>query len=83
MALFNFRCNDCKKTISLFHRNKSKTAVCKCGSKELIREATGASSQVLETIDNGLMARKIERAPDIEETMKKRTQEDLKRKFEL
>ena len=38
---------------------------CKCGA-EATREAQGGSSMVMETLDNGVMSKKLERLADAE-----------------
>jgi putative FmdB family regulatory protein len=83
MPVFYYKCSQCEENTTLFHKKDDKSVCKKCGSNKLERNATGASSQVLETLDNGLMARKVERAPDIEKIMKERSSIDIKRKFEL
>lgn len=45
----------------------------------MMREPEGPSSNITEVLDNGMMARKVERPADAERLYKERAKEDLQR----
>lgn len=73
MPIYNFACSDCfKKERKLLQPTETKGQTCKECSGELVREAKAPSTQVMETIDNGLMPRKVERLKDTVELFRDR-----------
>lgn len=81
MPLFNFKCDSCgsKNRIIL---NKYSAQMCeKCGS-EMRRIPKPPSSRVTEVLDNGFMAKSIERLADIERVSKEESLADLRKKKE-
>lgn len=73
MAYFFYKCDECGKfRVSLDKREK--TFKCpKCGRDSLPLLLGGATSRITEVIDNGLMARSVERLHNIEEIMEQRS----------
>ncbi len=68
MPLYQFICSACaEQTRKILDAGKQKEKhACKCGG-ELLRDASAPSTQTMETLDNGLMVRRIERLKDAEE----------------
>lgn len=65
-------CGEIKRLLTV--KASKKPQVCKeCGS-DLTRAAKGASSKIVETLDNGIMARKVERLADAERIFKERSE---------
>ena len=73
MPVFNYRCESCGIGVRTMSRSSSTHK--ECGGK-LVREPQGASSQKMDTIDNGLMAKKVERLTDVEELAHERAVND-------
>ena len=79
MALYYFICNICGKQHKKLSTSSEVVVLC-CGQKT-VRDPQGVSSRSIETIDNGLMTRKVERLTDItrfreERSINKRKDED-------
>lgn len=69
MALYYFRCTKCSTELKRIMEPEQLDGVhswpkCKCGSA-LERTPRGPSTSVMETIDNGWQARKIERPANV------------------
>ena len=65
MPLFYYKCATCA-TVTRKILDKSLPEVdCACGGK-MTRDAKGGSSQVMETLDNGIMAKSVTRLADAE-----------------
>lgn len=73
MPIFDFVCDKCNSPIRTMNRTLKEHK--DCGGK-LVRKAEGASSQQYDTIDNGLMSRKLERLTNVEELAYERTKDD-------
>ena len=72
MARFSYRCEDHGVfTVSLEKREK-RHACPQCG-KESLAIIKSASISIMESLDNGAMARKVERLHNIEEIMEDRS----------
>jgi hypothetical protein len=52
--------------------------VCKCGGN--YKSETNPQATVYETLDNGIMPRKVERIKDVEEMVKQRSKDSLTKK---
>jgi len=68
MPLIHLTCKKCKKNRPrIFHKmpNYKTWGFCDCGG-ELVRSATGPTSQVIESLDNGVQQRAVERYADAE-----------------
>lgn len=82
MPLYSYYCPVCKRYQSkVLSPEEAKGDVpCRtegCAGK-LTRKAKGPSSNVKEVRDNGAMVRQVEVYPDIQEIMKKRSDDDTK-----
>ena len=77
MPLINYNCS-CGKVFKKYFKSAKEALItidCECGSKA--RKGLGAvSSSHLITIDNGLMAKKVEISPDINEINDERARKD-------
>lgn len=76
MPLYNFKCPKCgkaKRKICSAEQSKDPIACSDC-STTLERAPSGATSQVKERLDNGLMPRAVERLADAERLFKERAQ---------
>lgn len=72
MPLYNFRCSNesCKKLTKRIisvqdYEDSSGWITCECGFTAL-REMSGATTKTMEVLDNGYMARPVERLADAE-----------------
>ena len=82
MARFSFSCEDCGSFRKSMERRAKTTACPSCGKlSPLILKP--ASVQVVERLDNGAMARSVERLHNIEELMEERNEKSSKRVREL
>lgn len=75
MPMYRFKCPECSSEVRILRRpEKAGDAVecphCKVPMK---RNAQGASSKVVEVLDNGIMSRRVERLANIEEINKERS----------
>lgn len=83
MALYNFVCDGpCRSTVRrILSPEKIDSVLGKpcgkpdCGGK-WVREPTGATSQVYERLDNGLMPKAVERPKDAERLYKERAKKN-------
>jgi putative FmdB family regulatory protein len=73
MPLFNYRCSSCGLTKSVIRRFKAKKnpPSCSCGTV-MTRAPKPPSSRVVETIDNGVMPKRVEKLVDAERLFKER-----------
>lgn len=74
MALYYFRCGGCDKELRKFFDNlqqASQPLTCECG-QVFVRDPHPPSSQVMETLDNTMMVRRLERHADAERLSKER-----------
>lgn len=70
MPLFKWVCNKCGyKQRQLLATRPDTSPVCPKDSEPLAND-TGGSTSVMESLDNGIMVRKVERYRDIEEMRK-------------
>lgn len=79
MPLYNLYCPRCaehSRRITTTEKMKSGLH-CKTCDAILERRATGASSQVKEVLDNGIMARPVERWANAEEIYKDRSMTEI------
>lgn len=65
MPLYRWKCPGCQKVSRTIAETRPALVDCQCGGKPVF--VTGGSSMVMETLDNGVMARKLERLADVEE----------------
>ena len=82
MPLYYFKCVGCKTPKSVICKSKDlkKPRFClECG-QSLVRAPKGFSSNITETLDNGIMVRKIERIAGAEEIFKERAKKDSREK---
>lgn len=79
MPIKTFRCLSCKKEIrrlisdNLYYKNAQENLVLSCpcgGTRELVTK--GPTTQIMERLDNGAMARSVERHADAEAMMEER-----------
>lgn len=66
MPLFYWKCNECNVQLTRIYSFKESQngEICsKCNNK-MTRSEKGVNAQVYETLDNGLMSKKIERLAD-------------------
>jgi hypothetical protein len=68
MALFKFKCKSCAKVTRKILAQRPKLDICQCGGE--LDFITNVEAQVLETFDNGIMPKKVERLRDIQELVK-------------
>jgi len=73
MPLYRFFCAVCDKTVRkmLEPGEQIQAQYCICG-ESLARSTPATSSEVVETIDNGLMTRRVERHPEAERLYRER-----------
>lgn len=84
MPLYHYYCPVCKlyQTKVLSPEEAKGDVPCRtegCAGKP-VRKAKGASSSIKEVHDNGAMIRRVETYPDIQEVMKKRSDDDDRNK---
>ena len=66
MPLYYYQCSVCfKESRRICSPEESKTPPL-CCEKPMVRAARGVSSRCVETLDNGVMGRKLERLTDAE-----------------
>jgi hypothetical protein len=73
MAAYNYLCEKCKEAVRTLSAQSDTHK--DCGGK-LRRTPGGASSQQIETIDNGIMARRVEQFDDMQELAHERVLND-------
>jgi hypothetical protein len=67
MPLYNFYCEQCEKSIRKLLKAKEAKADQQCSEGHVLkRESTAPSAQAVETLDNGIMVRKVVRIADAE-----------------
>lgn len=77
MPVYNFRCASCKQLtrklmkVETYEALASASVECRCGGVAT-REMQAASSQTMEVLDNGLIARRVERLSEAERIFKER-----------
>lgn len=73
MPLFRYSCSNCDCVKSLIRRigATAKAPVCLCGTT-MTRTSKPPSSRVVETIDNGVMPKRVEKLIDAERLFKER-----------
>lgn len=71
MPLFNYKCTSCDLTCRKVLDKAIKELDCACGGK-MMRAPKGGSSQVMETLDNGVMTKRVVRLADAERLYKNR-----------
>ena len=82
MAFLNFICKKCNKERQRYFQKvpKFKTwGFCDCGG-ELIRQPLGPTSQVMESLDNGVMRKAVERYSEAERLYRERQKADPSKK---
>ena len=82
MAWFSFHCSDCGPFRKSLDR-RAKTAPCPKCEKTSPLVLRPASVQVVERLDNGAMARSVERLHNIEEIMEERNEKSSQRVRDL
>ena len=73
MPIFDYRCELCGERVRTMKSSSKEHA--NCGGV-LVRKPTGATSQQVEVVDNGLMPRRVERLAGVEEMVHERAVED-------
>jgi hypothetical protein len=68
MPMYYFRCPDDGQLAQTIRRpeNVNKPLECPQCKKPMVRDPRGASSRITETLDNGVMTRRVERPADVE-----------------
>jgi hypothetical protein len=74
MALFRVRCSGCRTALARIRGTSAEATAEPCGGcgKKVVREAQGPSSTKMECLDNGAMAKSVERFADAERLYKER-----------
>jgi hypothetical protein len=70
MALFQWKCDSCGKFERKILDKRPPIDKCQCGG--LLSFVTSINAMVMETIDNGVMVKKLERLNNVEELLKER-----------
>lgn len=86
MPIFNYVCEQCAEPLKRLLSPEAGAAFmgpCPSCQGPMRRAATGPTGQVVETIDNGLMARRVERNANIQELVHKQAQQDAERSKKL
>lgn len=78
MPAFNLQCDKCEKQIRKI-LSKFNGLDCECGGK--YQRLNKTSSVIKETLDNGVMTRKVERIHNIDDLVKERSKEPEKDDF--
>lgn len=80
MPMYNYQCPGCKQTFRLIRTPEKALLPVNCATcdTQLVRKPAPPSSMAKEVLDNGMMARQVERLADIEEIVVERskTKED-------
>lgn len=73
MPRYYFKCA-CGETVGVLRQPEKRNVPqkCKCG-RQMERDARGPSSRIVETLDNGIMSRRVERLADAERLIKERS----------
>ena len=77
MPIYHYACPKCHVLRKTFKKGPK----CDKCAIDMVRESSGPSLDIKETLDNGIMARRVERLKDIEEIMAQRNRDDVKRKI--
>lgn len=80
MPLYNFNCNLCGKNKQrICNAKESKEIIsCDCGG-QFMRNPLPPTTRITETLDNGIMPRKVERLSEAERLFKERSQKKIDR----
>lgn len=74
MPLYHYKCPSCgARTRKILEPTAAGFQDCGVCGVKLEREPTAATAQVVETLDNGIMPRRIERLADAERMYKERS----------
>lgn len=76
MPLFYFKCDSCGTQTRIFTVEEAATAVCKFCKGPVTRTVRPPSSDFKETVDNGIMNRRLEIYPDIKQLLDDRSKAD-------
>ncbi len=78
MPLYYFKCNACNSQAKVFCKLEKlkEEHVCKTCGSVLVRNPQAPTTNIMETLDNGVMARAVERIADAEEIYKERAKRD-------
>jgi hypothetical protein len=77
---YHLMCEKCLKRVRKL-LPKFEGSTCECGGPYKRLEANKMSAQIKETLDNGIMVRKVERLHNVEELVKERSKEPDKDDF--
>jgi hypothetical protein len=68
MPLYYFRCDTCARTFRriMTPEEAKQPRACVCPTGQLVRDPHPPTSQVTETLDNGIMVKRLERLADAE-----------------
>jgi hypothetical protein len=76
MPSFRTKCPGCGATTRTLKPKRPELVACSCGVMPVF--VSSVNTQVKETIDNGVMPRKVEQLKGVEEMMKERSTEPKK-----
>ena len=80
MPLYNFKCSSCdfkvRKIMYAVEVPLYASSPCPSCAGEIVRDVQAPTTQVQETLDNGIMPRKLERLVDVERLAKERSKFD-------
>lgn len=74
MPAFHLKCQKCQKAIRKL-LPKFEVLNCECGGEFHRSNTDGPSTVIKETLDNGVMVRKVERIHNIDELVKERSKD--------
>jgi len=78
MALYRWRCEECGEVTRKMLASRPRLDDCStCGGRLFF--VTNTQAMVMETLDSGLMPRKVEQIKDVSEMREKRSNQDLKK----
>lgn len=66
MPIFYYKCEPCNEQVSILKKTASNALICDYCGLLMKRNAKGPSTQVMDSLDNGAMPRKIVRLRDAE-----------------
>jgi putative FmdB family regulatory protein len=75
MPMYNFRCPQCQSAVKILRRPEKANQPVECPhcKVQMSRDPQPPTSMVKETLDNGIMGRRVERLANIEEIGKERS----------
>lgn len=79
MPSYSYRCEACDIDYRILRLRPPQSYVCSSCNQPAKRVEVNVTSRIVETLDNGLMPRRVERPADAERLFKERAAEDVKR----